>query len=231
MRKNPLLMRTMLLLCLMIACRQRQDIQVDTAKDDESAPILSDLPVTDIPSDPNVATMPPMEKSEDATLENKPVTPPETPTVTKSEPQVVMQAPGVVPRIEALAFAHGTNLCLQLAPGGGTSLQTCSDQAKGQKFLFSRSLDGRVQLKDTSSQLCLAVGNIGFFTTLLQGEVCESKATQFFSIVDYGTSYSLKYDGNNSCMDAEDKGVTLGTRILLYSCSAALNQKIQIVKK
>ncbi|WP_414699052.1 RICIN domain-containing protein [Oligoflexus sp.] len=109
-------------------------------------------------------------------------------------------------------------------------MQPCDPNAVGQKFLFARSLDGRVQLKDTSSQRCLQVGPIGFFVTVLRAEVCESKSSQFFSVVDYGATYSLKFDGNNTCIDAELSRATPGTRLILWRCSAVLNQKIQVMK-
>jgi hypothetical protein len=82
-------------------------------------------------------------------------------TEPSTETPIAMQ-PQVSERVESLSFAHGNGLCVQVNPDGQTSLQACAPSANGQKFLFARSLDGRVQLKDTSSQLCLSVGPIGF---------------------------------------------------------------------
>ncbi len=153
----------------------------------------------------------------------------ETSEISIDEPPIAMQ-PEVNQRVESLAFAHGTGLCVQVHPDGLTTLEACDPKANGQRFLFARSLDGRLQLKDTSSQLCLAVGPSGFFVTTLRGEVCESKSRQFFSVVDYGATYSLKFDYNNTCIDAEQGRAVPGTRLILYRCSAVLNQKIQLGK-
>jgi hypothetical protein len=164
------------------------------------------------------------------------------PTATSPDPNEMMPAigdpvampiamqPDLAQRVESLSFAHSNGLCVQVSPNGQTSLQNCDPNAPGQKFLFARSLDGRVQLKDTSSQRCLSVGPIGFFTTILRADICESKSTQFFSVVDYGSTYSLKFDANNTCIDAEQSKAEPGTRLILFRCSAVLNQKIQLMK-
>lgn len=196
-----------------VSCRERDAIESEKAPDNTSSLIIEP------PAAPAPITKP--EKSEaDPPISQE-----------KLEPPIIMQAQAS-DRVESLSFAHVNGMCVQVNADGQTGLQACDTKASGQKFLFARSLDGRVQLKDTTSQLCLAVGPPGvFFPAVLRGEVCESKSSQFFSVVDYGTTYSLKFDGNNTCMDAERSRADPGTRIILYRCSAVLNQKIQVKKK
>lgn len=209
MRQSFLLSLGLTLLCF-ASCRERAPIEKE-AESDDPAPGSA---IAESSNSENPSSMPVerMETSE-----------------TSIETPVAMQ-PQVSDRVERLSFAHGNGLCVQVNPDGQTSLQPCAPSASGQKFLFSRSLDGRVQLKDTSSQLCLSVGPIGFFVTVLRAEVCESKSTQFFSVVDYGSTYSLKFDANNTCIDAERSRAEPGTRLILYRCTAVLNQKILLVK-
>jgi len=152
------------------------------------------------------------------------------PAISEPVSMPISMQPDLTQRVESLSFAHSNGLCLQVSPNGQTSLQTCDPNVPGQKFLFARSLDGRMQLKDTSSQRCLSVGPIGFFVTVLRAEICESRSTQFFSVVDYGSTYSLKFDANNTCIDAEQSKAEPGARLILSRCSAELNQKIQLMK-
>jgi hypothetical protein len=207
-RSNPFSL-ALILVCL-AACRERAPVEEENS-DKNPAPdteISANSAPTETNPDPN-ETMPAI---------GEPVSVP-----------ITMQ-PELSQRLESLSFAHSNGLCLQVSPSGQTSLQNCDPNAPGQKFLFARSLDGRVQLKDTSSQRCLSVGPIGFFTTVLRADICESKSTQFFSVVDYGSTYSLKFDANNTCIDAELSKSEPGTRLILFRCSAVLNQKIQLMK-
>lgn len=157
--------------------------------------------------------------------------PKDIPPLTNEPPVVPAQNQGQTARIEALSFQHAQTLCLTAHADGKTSQETCDAKGVGQKFLFTRAQDGRVQLKEQSTQLCLVVGSGSLFgNTELKAETCEAKATQFFSIIDYATSYSLRYDGSNSCFDVEQARQTIGTRILLYRCTGDPNQKILIKK-
>ena len=209
-----------------VSCRERDAIGPENAADENSSLIIETektQPTEEAKGDPAPKAELPAQKPEET-----PANPDKG--AAKDPPIVIENQP--TPRIESLVFAHSNGMCLQVNPNGRTNLQPCDAKAAGQKFLFSRSLDGRVQLKDTASELCLAVGPSSVFSsTLLLGEVCESKSRQFFSVVDYGTNYSLKFDEDNTCVDAESKGVIAGTRFVLYKCSAVLNQKIQVVKK
>lgn len=158
------------------------------------------------------------------------VTEQETESVTSTIPVPASKPPAVTSRIEALTFTHDSSLCAEVQVDRSVNLQTCRDSAKGQNFLFTRGLDGRFQLRDMDSQLCLGV-SVGFFRSLLVAEPCESKAPQFFSLIDYDSSYSLRMDASNSCLDAEDFGTTPGTRIIIYSCTSGTNQKIKALRR
>lgn len=207
-RSNPISL-ALILVCL-AACRERPPIEEENT-DPNPAPD-SEVAATSAP----IGTNPDSSEAMPAIGEPVPV-------------PITMQS-DLSQRVEALTFAHSNGLCIQVSSNGQTSLQTCDPNAPGQKFLFARSLDGRVQLKNTSSQRCLSVGPIGFFTTVLRADICESKSTQFFSVVDYGSTYSLKFDANNTCIDAEQSRSEPGTRLILFRCSAVLNQKIQLMK-
>jgi hypothetical protein len=209
MRRSNLFSLGLTLLCL-ANCRERAPVQEEA--ETENSGQEAEVAATGNPGEINSLPIDIMET----------MNPPD-------EAPIAMQ-PQVAQRVESLSFAHSEGLCVQVNPDGQTSLQKCDPNAAGQKFLFARSLDGRVQLKDTSSQRCLSVGPIGFFVTVLRANVCESKSTQFFSVVDYGMTYSLKFDANNTCIDAEKSQAEPGTRLILFRCSAVLNQKIQLAK-
>jgi len=198
------------------SCRQRNPIEPETTPEDNPA-IVSESAESQANQEAKVSEQE-TENWSEVSID------------TVQEVPIAMQPPSATQRIESLSFAHSAGMCVQINADGQANLQACDDKATGQKFLFARSLDGRIQLKDTSSQRCLAVGPIGFFTTVLRGEVCESKSSQFFSVVDYGATYSLKFDTNNTCIDAEQSRAEAGTRLILYRCSAVLNQKIQLTK-
>lgn len=144
-------------------------------------------------------------------------------------PVVTGTPPVVTSRMESLSFTHDSSLCAQVQADRSVNLQMCNAGGKGQTFLFSRGLDGRYQLRETNSQLCLGI-SVGFIRSLLIAEPCESKSSQFFSVIDYQTSYSLRQDLSNSCLDAEDFGTAPGTRIIVYRCTSGSNQKIKVIR-
>ena len=129
-------------------------------------------------------------------------------------------------RIESLRFSHETSLCLRAPSNATVTLQPCDPQSADQKFLFARSLDGRFQLQVMGTQMCLGLraGNL-FFPTLLVTEACESKASQFFNAVVQDSMYSLRFDANSTCLDAENNSRLAGTRVILFRCTAAPNQR------
>lgn len=156
-------------------------------------------------------------------------------TVDVQEPKESEKAANTVPKPKAkpdfmlLKFAHAENLCLAAGADGRTSLQTCSTASDDGKFLAVVALDGRIQYQNVKSKLCIASAGDRFTGFVLQMETCASKASQFFTRIDFDTVFALRQDSENRCVYAENGAKAPGARALMFPCGNDMAQRLRVI--
>lgn len=120
----------------------------------------------------------------------------------------------------------GNNSC---ATGFGLEIFDCdkTEASNNQKFNVMSDGSGNYTISPVHSDLCLEVADEKLFerTPIIQSECVPGKASQKWSMSQYGVNLEIREAGNNRCLDILRKGTGNFAPINLQACSNGTNQR------
>ncbi|HYW73594.1 MAG TPA: RICIN domain-containing protein [Pyrinomonadaceae bacterium] len=107
-----------------------------------------------------------------------------------------------------------------------------SGASNNQKFNVASDGSGNYTVSPVHSDLCLEVSadNLGDRTMVVQAECVNGKASQKWSMNQFGVNLEIRDVGSNRCLDIMRKGTGNFAPIYLLSCNNGPNQRWRLQK-